>query len=88
MKELHDYVDKARKFLRSARILFYCGDCDSCVSHCYYAMFFMAEAVLFSKGMSASSRRGVITLFGEHFVKPSIFDRSLARSLSNVYDYR
>lgn len=86
MRELRDCVNKARKFFRSARILFDCGDYDSCVSRCYYAMFFMAEAVLFSKGIGASSYRGVITLFGEHSLKPGIFDRSLARSLSSVYD--
>jgi uncharacterized protein (UPF0332 family) len=51
-------------------------------------MFFMAEAMLLTKNLSASSHKGVITLFGEHFVKTGIFERSLGRDLSDAYDKR
>ena len=64
------------------------GDYDSCVSRCYYAMFFMAEAALFTKNLSASSHKGVISLFGEHFIKTGIFDRDLGKALNDAYDKR
>jgi hypothetical protein len=32
-------------------------------------MYFMAEAALMLKGLSASSHQGVIALFGKHFVQ-------------------
>jgi uncharacterized protein (UPF0332 family) len=51
-------------------------------------MFFMAEASLLTKGLRASSRKGVISLFGEHFVKTRIFRRELGRMLSEAYDRR
>ena len=41
----------------------------------------MAEAVLLSKSLKASSHAGVITLFGEHFVKTGVFGRDLGKSL-------
>ncbi|MEX2706693.1 MAG: HEPN domain-containing protein [Candidatus Freyrarchaeum guaymaensis] len=56
------------------------GDYDSCVSRCYYAMFFLAEAVLLTKGLRASSHKGVISLFGKHFVKTGIFEKGIGQS--------
>ena len=51
------------------------GDYDSCASRCYYAMFSIAQAALLTKGLRASSHKGVISLFGEHFVKTGVFER-------------
>jgi uncharacterized protein (UPF0332 family) len=74
MKEIRDFIKKAEKFLSTTKYVLSIGDYDSCVSRCYYAMFFMAEAALLKKGLSASSHKGVISLFGEHFVKTEIFE--------------
>lgn len=52
------------------------------------SMFFVAEAVLLTKCLSSSSHKGVISLFGEHFVKTEIFERSLGRALNDAYDKR
>ena len=46
MKEIRDFMEKAEKFLSTAEHALNIGDYDSCVSRCYYAMFFMAEAIL------------------------------------------
>ena len=70
-----DFTQKAEKFLDTTDHALNAGDYDSCVSRCYYAMFFMAEAVLLTKGLRASSHKGVISLFGEHFAKTGIFER-------------
>lgn len=88
MKEIRDFIEKAEKFLNTAENALNNGDYDSCVSRCYYAMFFMAEAVLLTKDLSASSHKGVITLFGEHFVKTKIFERNLGKALNDAYDKR
>ena len=88
MKEIEDLIEKAEKFLSTAENALNNGDYDSCVSRCYYAMFFMAEAVLLTKDLSASSHKGVITLFGEHFVKTKIFERNLGKALNDAYDKR
>lgn len=87
-KELQDFISKAERFLKSAEHLFAVGDYDSCASRCYYAMFFMAEAALMLKGLSASSHRGLIGLFGKHFVQAGIFEPELGRALRRAYDVR
>ncbi len=88
MKEITDFTDKAEKFLCTAENALSSGDYDSCVSRCYYAMFFMAEAVLLTKKLTASSHKGVITLFGAHFVKTNIFGRRLGKAINDAYDKR
>ena len=88
MKEIRDFTKKAEKFLDTADHALNAGDYDSCVSRCYYAMFFMAEAVLLTKGLRASSHKGVISLFGEHFVKTGTFERESGRALNDAHDKR
>ncbi|MCK4293643.1 MAG: HEPN domain-containing protein, partial [Planctomycetes bacterium] len=77
MKEIRDFIEKAEKFLSTAKQALNIEDYDSCVSRCYYAMFFVAEAALLTKNLSVSSHKGVISLFGKHFVKTGVFDRNL-----------
>ena len=88
MKEITDFINKSEKFLITAEQALKTGDYDSCVSRSYYAMFFMAEAMLLSKNLTASSHKGVISLFGEHFVKTKIFDRNMGKALNDAYDKR
>lgn len=88
MKEITDFINKSEKFLITAEQALKTGDYDSCVSRCYYAMFFMAEAALLTKNLNASSHKGVITLFGQHFIKTKIFDRNLGKALNDAYDTR
>ena len=88
IKEIEDLTGKAKRFLRSAEVLLKDGDYDSCVSRSYYAMFFMTEATLLTKGLKASSHKGVIILFGEHFIKTGILRKELGRILNDSYDSR
>jgi len=88
MREIEDLIKKAKRFLRTAELALNDGDYDSCVSRCYYAMFFMAEAVLLTEGSKASSHKGVISLFGKHFVKTGVFKKDLGKSLNDAYDMR
>ncbi len=84
MKEIGDFVEKAEKFLSTAEQALSIEDYDSCVSRCYYAMFFMAEAALLTKSLGASSHKDVISLFGEHFVKTKILERNLGKALNDA----
>lgn len=88
MKEIEDLIKKAGKFLKTAKLAFESEDYDSCASRCYYAMFFTTEAVLLTRDLKASSHKGVIGLFGEHFVKTGFFERELGKALSDAYDKR
>ncbi|MEA2074743.1 MAG: HEPN domain-containing protein [Euryarchaeota archaeon] len=88
MKEVESLIKRAMKYLKSARILLEDGDCESSVSRAYYAMFYSAEAMLLTKGLSFSSHRGVISAFGEHFVKTGIFPKEMGKELNRAFEKR
>ena len=88
MKEIDDLAGKTDKFMHTAEYALSTGDYGSCASRGYYAMFSMAEAILLTKGLIASSHRGVISLFGEHFAKTGILARYLGKALNDAYDKR
>ena len=83
-KEIKDLLEKSNRYLRSAELLLKDGDFDSCVSRCYYAMFYSAEAILLTKDLKASSHKGVISLFSEHFIKTGKLDKELGKALRRL----
>lgn len=88
MKEIISLIERARKYLNSSRILLNESDYESSVSRAYYAMFYAAEAVLLTKSLSFSSHKGVISAFGEHFVKSGIFPKDMGRELNRAFEKR
>lgn len=88
MSESEQLIIKAKRFLNTAQLALESGGYDSSVSRSYYGMFFMAEAALLSKGVTASSHKGVISLFGEYFIKPRILRDDLGRALRRAFDLR
>jgi uncharacterized protein (UPF0332 family) len=81
-------LDKARRYIRSAELLSAEEDYDSAVSRLYYAMFYCAEALLHSKGLTYSSHRGVISGFGQHLVKTEELPAEMHRWLREAFDKR
>lgn len=88
MKEVKSLIERAKRYLKSAELLLREKDYESSVSRSYYAMFFCAQAVLLTKGLSFSSHKGVISGFGEHFVKTEIFPKSMGRELNKAFEKR
>jgi len=88
MNETTALIEKAKRYLKSAELLLKDGDCESSVSRAYYAMFYTAEAALLTKNLSFSSHKGVISAFGEHFVKPGIFPKEMGRELNRAFEKR
>ncbi|KAF5414127.1 MAG: hypothetical protein C5S48_09960 [Candidatus Methanogaster sp.] len=88
MREAASLIERAKKYLKSSRTLLVDGDYESSVSRAYYAMFYSAEAVLLTKNLSFSSHRGVISAFGEYFVKTDIFPRDMGRELNRAFEKR
>ena len=88
MREAVSLIERAKKYLKSSRMLLVNGDYESSVSRAYYAMFYSAEAVLLTENLSFSSHRGVISAFGEYFVKTGIFPRDMGRELNRAFEKR
>jgi uncharacterized protein (UPF0332 family) len=88
MNEIGALIVKAQRYLRSAKLLLEDGDYESSISRSYYAMFYCAEAALLTKGLTFSSHRGVISVFGELFVKTGVFPRGFGRELNKAFEKR
>lgn len=88
MKETDDLIEKAKRFLRTAKLSLIDGDYDSSVSRCYYGMFFITEALLLTKNITISTHKGVLTLFGEHYIKTNIINKDWVKLLRRAYDLR
>jgi uncharacterized protein (UPF0332 family) len=88
MTETTALIERAKRYLKSAEILLKDGDYESSVSRAYYAMFYLAQAILLTKNLSFSSHKGVISAFGEHFVKTGLFPREMGRELNRAFAKR
>ncbi len=88
MTETTALIQKAQRYLKSAQLLLEDKDYESSVSRTYYAMFYAAQAVLLTKNLSFSSHKGVISAFGEHFVKTGTFPKEMGRELNRAFEKR
>jgi hypothetical protein len=81
-------LQRAEKALKSAKLLEENGQLEDAASRAYYAMFHAARALLFSKGVTARTHRGTISLFGEKIVKQGILHAEFADMLRKAFDLR
>ena len=81
-------LERAEKALKSAKLLQENGELEDAASRAYYAMFHAARAILFSKGISAKTHRGTISLFSEKIVKQNILSEEYADTLRKAFDIR
>ncbi|MDR0972740.1 MAG: HEPN domain-containing protein [Prevotellaceae bacterium] len=54
----------------------------------YYACYYMASALLISKGFQAQTHVGVLRLIGLHFVNQNLLSREEGRLFSRLFDMR
>lgn len=88
MNEIKELIKRANEYLGSSKLLLDNNDFDSSVSRAYYAMFFATEALLLTRELNFSSHKGVISAFGQHFVKTGIFSKEMRRQLQNAFNKR
>ncbi len=75
------FFSKARRSLEGAILLRDHGDHDFAASRAYYAMFYMAEAMLWSLGQTYQSHSQTIGSYGKEFAKTSKLDPKFHRWL-------
>ena len=77
-------LDRADKALGSAKLLLNASYFEASVSRAYYAMFYAAEAALLSKGIAASTHKGVITQLNQHFIKTGVLSEDMGLMISRA----
>jgi uncharacterized protein (UPF0332 family) len=81
-------LEKARASIRAARLLAGEHLHDFAVSRAYYAMFYLAQALLLGEGLAFSKHSAVIAAFGRHLVKRGRLDAELHLYLREAQDQR
>lgn len=87
-EETSALLEKAERAIRSAEHTMLDGDFDFAVSRVYYAIFYIASALLGEKDMYFSKHGGVHGAFGQHFVKTGEFDPKYQRWLVTTFSQR
>ena len=86
--EGNDLLEQARRSLEAAKVLYDTGYYGFAASRAYYAMFYVAEALLLSKGLSFSKHAAVQSEFGKVFVKTGIVPAEYHRDLILAMEVR
>jgi uncharacterized protein (UPF0332 family) len=87
-REIDELLEKARRSLAAAERLLADGDSDFAVSRAYYAMFYVARALLLTRDIRRSKHSGVIATFNEQFVRDGTVPHYLFISLRDAFDDR
>jgi uncharacterized protein (UPF0332 family) len=81
-------LDKAQDSIEAAEALLEIGKNEIAAGRAYYAMFYVAEALLSEKGLEFSQHGQVIGAYGLHFAKTKELDPKYHRWLVDGFDTR
>ncbi len=81
-------LDKAGHAIRAAEILLDSDEGDFAAGRAYYAMFYVAEALLIERGKRFRKHSAVHAAFGEQFTKPGLLESKYHRWLLDAFDRR
>ena len=81
-------IEKAKASAKVARELLRDGHYDFAAPRAYYAMFYVAEALLAHLGQSYSKHSAVLSNFGREYAKSGILDPKFHRRLIDAQDLR
>ncbi|HEX8271194.1 MAG TPA: HEPN domain-containing protein [Longimicrobiaceae bacterium] len=79
--EQEGLLRKARNSVAAARLLLGEGHHEFAVSRAYYAMFYVADALLRGRGLRFSKHSAVHAAFGQHFARTGILPAGMHRQL-------
>jgi uncharacterized protein len=80
--------DRAVDAIEAADILLTNGKTSIAAGRAYYAMFYVAEALLNEKGFQFGKHGNVIAAYGQHFAKTKELDPKFHRWLLTSFDQR
>ena len=84
--EVRALLDKAAENLAAARLLWSNGSVEISASRTYYAMFYVAEALLLARDLVYSSHAAVVAAYGREFAKTQLLDARFHRHLIDAED--
>ena len=85
IKELLDYAGESHA---AAKVLIDKGFVGFSAAQSYYTMFYLAQALLLSKGQKFSSHSAVIAAYGKEFSKTNVLDSKFHRYIIDTEERR
>jgi uncharacterized protein (UPF0332 family) len=86
--EIELYMSHADKMLEVAKHNLAEGFYSTAVNRAYYAVFYAANALLATEGLSRGKHSGVVAAFRQHFVKPGLIEAKFGRIYGQLMDDR
>lgn len=87
-KSILGLKEKAERSFQAAKILHEKGDYDFAISRAYYAIFYIAEALLLMKGKEYSTHSALISGFHQIYIQTGLLQRKFHTYLDEAYDLR
>jgi uncharacterized protein (UPF0332 family) len=89
MKEAtKQFLARALDAIEAAEILLTNGKAEFAAGRAYYAMFYIAEALLNEKEFQFGKHGNVLAAYGQHFAKTKTLDPKYHRWLIDAFDQR
>jgi len=85
---VRNWLKRADEYLRAADYEFQGEFYARSISTAYYAMFYAATGTLASIGIKRAKHSGVISAFGEHFIRSGKLNREIGQILSKTMEDR
>lgn len=86
--EQQKLIIRAENSLKAAQTLLESGFYEDSVSRAYYAMFYIAVALLQTKNLTVHTHASVLSSLGQYFVKTGFLEREYHRYLIDAEDLR
>jgi uncharacterized protein (UPF0332 family) len=87
-EEVKLHLEKADDCIKDAELLLASHRSSAAVGRCYYAMFHSASAILIGKDIKRHSHQGLISAFGQFFVKPGHIEPKFHKYITEAFDLR
>jgi uncharacterized protein (UPF0332 family) len=87
-KGASQYMDYARRALRTAQLAFDDGDWVGAINRAYYAVFYAANAVLELDGLERSKHSAVLSLFRQRYIKTRVIEAEFSDIYGKAFEAR
>ena len=81
-------IEKAQSIMAQIESLKVLRYWDNIANRLYYAIFHAVSALLINDGHSVNTHKGVVVLFGQHYVRTGIFDMADGKLYSQLQTMR
>ena len=81
-------IEKAQSIMAQIESLKVLRYWDNIANRLYYAIFHAVSALLINDGHSVNTHKGVVVLFGQHYVRTGIFDTADGKLYSQLQTMR